>query len=780
MNAFAITGLFVSIPSFILGIFTFAKSKKAIHYLWSAFSFSVALWGFGMYKIAGALSVGQSIFWWRVAEIGVILIPVLLVHFVLKFLEHSQKLFLIVFYALTGFFLFLNIFTDYFISEHRIYIAFDNFYYIQNSLFYTLFIVLFIASALFSILKLKQAYPKKDSVVRSQIKYLFWAFLVGFAGGATSFFPVYGIRIYPVWNVAIFVSALMVSYAILRYRLMDIRIIARSVFMYVLVAGFAYGAFYFVTWLYNTLFGSVYSDGAYILGTIIALIFALVFVKLDKVIKTIANKYLFTNLYNYQNAISNLSDNLNNYIDLQKIVSLITDTIIQTMKLNRAGVLLVNQKKKPIHYQIAKVIGFNEKNGISLVQDNFLTKHLEKTQRPLVRDELFFLSRDAQNSKDRESFIQLSNNMEHIEASLCLPLISNRKLIGIIVLGAKVSGDAYTKEDLDLLNTLSKQAGIAVENAILYEETQKFNKRLKTEVEKATAEIQTGKAQVESALEIEKQAHEELQHLNQAKSEFLNLASHQLRTPTSVIKGVASMMKEGSFEGLPKDKKKTFIEGLYEKSLKLEDIINDILNASEMTSAKFKVNPEQSKLEDPEALISEIIKGFEPKLIERQIELNVDIKDKSLPKIFCQKEFLKEALSNLIENAIKYTPSAKSDKYSRDTRETKAQINVSLYKQDDSIVFRVQDNGIGIPKEEIPNLFKKFQRGSNARNMYTDGSGLGLYIVKEIIEGHGGKVWAESEIGKGSNFFASLPINPPKEINIKQVIADQAKIQTNA
>lgn len=272
----------------------------------------------------------------------------------------------------------------------------------------------------------------------------------------------------------------------------------------------------------------------------------------------------------------------------------------------------------------------------------------------------------------------------------------------------------------------------------------------------------------------EVEAKEALERLNQAKSEFLNLASHQLRTPVSVIKGVASMMKEGSFDKFPKDKQTTFIGGLYDKTLKLEDIINDILNASEMTSVKFKVTPERAELVDSETLVSEIVKGFEPKLIERQIELNVHIDNKPLPKIICQQEFLKDALGNLIENAIKYTPSAKSDRYTRDTREGKAEINVSVFKKDDNIVFQVQDNGIGIPKNEIATLFKKFQRGSNARNMYTDGSGLGLYIVREIVEGHGGKVWVESEINKGSSFFISLPINPPKEINIKQSIVEEA------
>ncbi|MBU2037313.1 HAMP domain-containing histidine kinase [Patescibacteria group bacterium] len=298
---------------------------------------------------------------------------------------------------------------------------------------------------------------------------------------------------------------------------------------------------------------------------------------------------------------------------------------------------------------------------------------------------------------------------------------------------------------------------------------------LQQKVAKATAELQAGKSKVEKAYEVEKEAREELQKLNQAKTEFLNLASHQLRTPTSVIKGIASMIKEGSFDKFSKEKQATFIEGLYDKSLKLEDIINDILNASEMTSTKFKVTPEHAQWIDPEAFTKELASGFEPKLAERQVDLKVNIEKSPLPKILCQQEFLKDAIGNLIENAIKYTPSANADSYARNIREGKAEINVSVFQKDKDVVFQVQDNGIGIPKEEINSVFKKFQRGSNARDMYTDGSGLGLFIAKEIIEGHGGRVWAESELGRGSSFFASLPTNPPKDINIKATIIERAE-----
>ena len=119
---------------------------------------------------------------------------------------------------------------------------------------------------------------------------------------------------------------------------------------------------------------------------------------------------------------------------------------------------------------------------------------------------------------------------------------------------------------------------------------------------------------------------------------------------------------------------------------------------------------------------------------------------------------LDQAVSNFISNALKYTPSTEMVKEARAKRKAKGQISVELKLIKDDVIVSVTDNGIGIPKDEVKKLFTKFTRASNATAMYTDGSGLGLFIVKEIIEGHNGKVWLESTEGKGSTFYFSIPI----------------------
>jgi signal transduction histidine kinase len=242
------------------------------------------------------------------------------------------------------------------------------------------------------------------------------------------------------------------------------------------------------------------------------------------------------------------------------------------------------------------------------------------------------------------------------------------------------------------------------------------------------------------------------------RSEFLDLASHQLRTPVSVIKNIIEMMDEGDFDKLSKEERKRHIHNAFEKSIKLEQIINDILVTSELDTVGFKVdasNAQEIRLED---LVDKAVADINFEAEQRKIALDWKRPKAPLPPIIGNDHYLYHAVFNLIDNAVKYTPSLGQTKESRGKRSLAGQVKIGLEMQGEELVFSVQDNGIGIPRGEVTDMFKKFSRASNARDMYTDGSGLGLFIVKEIVEGHGGRVGVESELGKGSTFRIFLPI----------------------
>jgi len=252
---------------------------------------------------------------------------------------------------------------------------------------------------------------------------------------------------------------------------------------------------------------------------------------------------------------------------------------------------------------------------------------------------------------------------------------------------------------------------------------------------------------------------QELLKLDRAKSEFINIASHQLRTPVTVIRGVVSLIMSGKMEKLPEEERSQFYESIWNKSNKLEEIIKDILSTASLTNKKYLVSKENAEEVDLKNVISQVVADFQAESDRKGISISFQ-KDKN--KHYLAKgngADLKEVINNLVNNALKYTPSLDDYKILKDRDAKKGKIEIALEKQESNILISIKDNGIGIPKEEMPKLFEKFYRASNAKKLYTDGSGLGLFIAKEMVEGHGGKIWAESELNKGTDFFVSLPVS---------------------
>jgi len=239
-------------------------------------------------------------------------------------------------------------------------------------------------------------------------------------------------------------------------------------------------------------------------------------------------------------------------------------------------------------------------------------------------------------------------------------------------------------------------------------------------------------------------ANEELKKLDAAKSEFISIAGHQLRTPLTVIKGYTSMVLEGSFGKIP-DSIKEALNRVLISSGALAKLVSDLLDLSRIESGKIRY---EFKEIDMEAIVRGVMQELEETARAKGIMLelrNENIKDAKLVGDF---DKLHEVIINLMDNAIKYS--------------SKGSVTISLKKRlagDAShIVVSVSDQGMGIKPEDIPKMFVKFGRTEEAKKVRPDGMGLGLYLVKRIIEDHKGRVSVESPgPGQGSTFFIELP-----------------------
>lgn len=229
--------------------------------------------------------------------------------------------------------------------------------------------------------------------------------------------------------------------------------------------------------------------------------------------------------------------------------------------------------------------------------------------------------------------------------------------------------------------------------------------------------------------------------IDRAKTEFVSLASHQLRTPLTTITWYAEMLLGGDV-GEITEKQRLYIEEIYGGGRRLVSLVNALLSVSRIELGTFSVEPEPSDI----VTICEItIKELAPTIEKKGVELTTSF-EKNLPKIQVDKNLTKIVFQNIISNAVEYT-------------HEHGKILVVIKKEGENMVFSVTDNGIGIPAAMQPKIFEKLFRADNAIEMRTDGTGLGLYVVKAIVDQSGGKIWFTSKEGEGTTFYVTIPFS---------------------
>ena len=235
-------------------------------------------------------------------------------------------------------------------------------------------------------------------------------------------------------------------------------------------------------------------------------------------------------------------------------------------------------------------------------------------------------------------------------------------------------------------------------------------------------------------------ANAELKELDQRKSEFLLIAAHQLRTPLSGLKWALNMLIEGQV-GPVSDAQKTLLKKSYEGNERMIGLVNEMLNANQIDIGTFTLQTVSTQVLD---LIDEVLSETLPSASKTGITIAFDHRDNT-PPLMVDPGKMRAAFQNLLDNAIKYS-------------RPDGDISISVSRSEGKVQFAIQDHGIGIPTSEQSHIFSRFFRASNAMKMDPNGSGLGLYIVKSIVEKHGGKVWFTSEENKGTTFYCALTI----------------------
>lgn len=296
---------------------------------------------------------------------------------------------------------------------------------------------------------------------------------------------------------------------------------------------------------------------------------------------------------------------------------------------------------------------------------------------------------------------------------------------GFLVLGNKLDGDQFSRDQQQMISDLALDIGLATQRVI------------NLDIARCAADILREKCAKES--HQLRQVKHRLQVIEQTKDDFISMASHQLRTPLTSVKGYVSMVLDGDAGELNETQAK-LLNQAFISSQRMVYLISDLLNVSRLRNGKFIIEKNNSNLAKG---IGEEVQQLVSTAQSRGLTLSFEAPE-DFPLYHLDEMKLRQVAMNFVDNAIYYTPSG-------------GKILVALTDKPQSIEFTVKDTGIGVPQKEQHRLFSKFFRAGNAQKARPDGTGLGLYMAKKAIVAHGGAIIFKSQEGKGSTFGFTIP-----------------------
>lgn len=312
--------------------------------------------------------------------------------------------------------------------------------------------------------------------------------------------------------------------------------------------------------------------------------------------------------------------------------------------------------------------------------------------------------------------VQKQMNITPSTHSMMVPLKFGNQMLGLLSLSSSRSFKSSSKYEHESLAGIVGLVSLALYKTKIYEDLQHTSAQLAT-------------------------ANTQLHDLDKAKSEFLSIASHQLYTPLTALRGYISMLEEGDY-GPIAEEQKPVLDILNKSAVRLIELIKNLLDISRIESGRLELNLESVDLVE---VAKELVEDLLPNAINKKLQLQFHDPVGDVPHVVVDSQRIRQVMLNFIDNAIKYTPTGNVD--------------VFVQREGDSILFSVKDTGKGITKEEIELLFNKFTRVGGASRFHTEGTGLGLYVAKQIVREHHGEVNVESEgMGKGSTFSMELPV----------------------
>jgi len=592
LETYIASSFIITFFSIFLGTFVYLRDRKnIINFTFFLLSVSIAIWSLGFMITITAPDKTMGLFGVRFCNIGAILIPVFFLHFILallKIIELKRKI-LYLAYAIDFIMLILN-FTELYTKDVAPKLIFK--YLAIPGILYPLYILMFFSYIGYAYYELLKGYKQSSGIERNQIKYVLVASIIGFGGAITILLPVFNINVYPFGYLFVFLNSVVITYAIVKHRLMDINIVFKKGVTY------AYASlllliplFILVIYGQQVTFKSVnYPFSLFILGAIViaAYFFPKVKVRAEKTIE----QFIFKNKYDYRKTISDLSKAMVTILNTNELCEEIITTTTEAMMVEKASIFIINEEENC--YQLQGFKGINTEKIITSYhkEDSFL-KWVESYKETFIREELEGYTIDAD----------------------ALTVAGIMRQMGIINLGKKGRGEMYNHEDLELLATLSNQAAIAIENAKLYEDLSK-------------AKVQMQRADRLAAL-----------------GTLTAGLAHEIRNPLVAIKTFTQLLPERFDDN---EFRNHFLNVTAGEVDRISSLVNELLEFARPSQ------PNLNK-EDLNQIVDKMLLLVTTELRKKNLQIVKEFHE-YLPPVVMDKEQMKQVFLNILLNAIDATP----------------------------------------------------------------------------------------------------------------------------
>lgn len=587
-------------------------------------------------------------------------------------------------------------------------------------LFYVLYFVTYFLTGMFALLR---GYHNSTGRMRKKNGFVLFACLFGGSIGMTFdlFLPLFGNYSY-IWigplGLLAFVS--VIYFTITRYGLFDIKQTITRGLVYTLTLATLASIYILLAHSVTSWLGRLHvlpehdvdADSVNLLHIILTLGLVFLFQPIKRLFDKITNEIFYRHRYSKEEFYAHISNTLASTNSLRHMLLSVSNTVAQTLQSEQV-VFIVHSDKKHVSVGTKDYVRIPRADVVWLDEQFYSAKNITT---PLIHDAL---CADF-DTKEMARFM-----VSH-RASIILPLPKQDAIIGYLILG-RHKGGTYSQRDVRTLETISDELTIAIQNALSIQEVKELNETLQQKIDEATRELRHSNAQ--------------LRRLDETKDEFISMASHQLRTPLTSIKGYLDMILEGDAGEINESQRK-FLTEAFASSDRMVHLINDFLNVSRLQTGKFAI---EKRPNDIEKIVKQEVDSLKLSAEQRKLKFKLSIAG-DVPKLMLDEAKIRQVIMNFADNAIYYS---KPD----------TEILVSVALDGNRAEVMVKDTGIGVPKDEQGRLFGKFFRATNARNQRPDGTGVGLYLAKRVILGHGGDVIFSSEEGKGSTFGFWLPIS---------------------